>query len=87
LGMGGGANWSSKLNDGAGLGTRKGCDGVRLGSGSERFGVGSDGGCRAASPAGSRAEPGRRRPAGAGAAKGTVTGWQVGMPHSGLASG
>ena len=38
--MGGGANGSRKLNDGAGLGTCKGCDGVRLGSGSERFGVG-----------------------------------------------
>jgi hypothetical protein len=38
--MGGGANGSSKLNDGAGLGTCKDCDGVRLGSGSERLGVG-----------------------------------------------
>ena len=38
--MGGGANGSRKLNDGAGLGTCKDCDGVRLGSGSERLGVG-----------------------------------------------
>ena len=44
-GMGGGANGSSKLNDGAGLGTCKDCDGVRLGSGSERLGVGRDGPC------------------------------------------
>jgi hypothetical protein len=36
--MGGGANESRKLKDGAGLGSRKGCDGVRLGSGSERLG-------------------------------------------------
>ena len=35
--MGGGANASSKLKDGVGLGTRKDCDGVRLGSGSERI--------------------------------------------------
>ena len=40
-GMGGRANGSSKLNDGAGFGPCKGCDGVRLGSGSERLGVGS----------------------------------------------
>ena len=38
--MGGGANGSSKPNDGAGLGARKACDGVRLGSVSERLGVG-----------------------------------------------
>jgi len=36
--MGGGANSSSKLNDGAGLGTCKDCDGVRVGSVSERLG-------------------------------------------------
>jgi hypothetical protein len=41
--MGGGANGSSKLNDGAGLGTCKDCDGVRIGSVSERLGGGLDG--------------------------------------------
>lgn len=31
--------WSNKLNDGAGLGTWNDCDGVRIGSVSERLGV------------------------------------------------
>ena len=39
--MGGGSEQSSKLNDGAVLGTCKDSDGVRIGSVSERFGVGN----------------------------------------------
>ena len=39
-GMGGGANGSSKPNDGAGLGTRKGRDGVRLAAGESGEGKG-----------------------------------------------
>ena len=39
LGMDGAEHWeskrSSKLNDGAGLGTRRDCDGVRIGTGSD----------------------------------------------------
>jgi hypothetical protein len=41
LGDGWGSERSRKPNDGAGLGTRKACDGVRIGSVSERLGVGS----------------------------------------------
>jgi len=40
LGDGWGSEQSSKLNDGAGLGIRKDCDGVRIGSVSERLWVG-----------------------------------------------
>jgi len=38
-GMGGGANGSSKPNDGAGLGTRKGRDGVRVAAGVSGLGL------------------------------------------------
>ena len=76
IGGGWGSERSSKPNDGAGLGTRKACDGVRLGSVSERLGVG---------PVRERKKiPGRSQgcltyaATGSAAGAGVVSGWAAG---------
>ena len=87
---------SDRLHDGAGLGTCKDCDGVRVAEWSASLGCARVGPCGLSTRAESGRESrgtsfgagvwGRREspapgPPEAGAAKGTATGWQVGMPR------